>query len=163
MGAVHNDVLLPREEAKAAKALGLTVEDRGKSVFLLPCPRLSGTRCSVYDRRPSPCRRYRCQLLRHLDAGEIEIEDAVGKVRIARNLVEKAAEALPRGMTLPEARAEVVGRQYQSMNQGAGLSVEARLSIVALLDYIDRYFMNDDDGKYFESSFVGEYRPTGSK
>jgi len=160
-GAIHNDVLLPLDEAKLAKAFGLTVEDRGKLVFQLPCPRLDGTRCSVYDRRPSPCRQYRCQLLRHLDAGDISIDEAVEKVRVAKGLIEQATTALPEGTTLPEARIAVVGRRQRSdeskaINQSAGIGVEARLRMLALLHYVDRHFMNDDDGKYFESSIVGE-------
>ena len=148
-GAMHHAVLLVDRETDTARALGLQVDDGIKPVFALPCPKLEGTLCGVYERRPSSCGYYRCQLLRNLDEGKVDLEDAMAKARVARAQLADVQEMLPPGMSLRRARAIATGREASD-----DASPELRLRITALTHYLDRYFMNDDDGKYFVASDV---------
>ena len=155
MGALHHCVLLLDEEADSARALGLEVGSEAMTVFALPCPRLEGTRCGVYSQRPTSCGFYRCQLLRDLDQGKTSLDDALGKVRIARSQLADVQAVLPQGMSLRQARAIATGR-----HAGVDAAPELRLRMTALTYYLDRHFMNDDDGKYF---VVSDISPAGER
>jgi hypothetical protein len=146
---MHHAVLLVDGEADTARALGLDVDDGIKPVFALPCPKLEGTLCGVYDRRLSSCGYYRCQLLRNLDEGKVELDDALAKVRVARVALAGVQEMLPPGMSLRRARTIATGGEAAD-----DATPELRLRITALTYYLDRHFMNDDDGKYFVASDV---------
>ena len=149
MGALHHAVLLLDGEAAHARALDLDVVEEGRTLFALPCPKLEGTRCGIFDRRPSSCGFYRCQLLQHLDRGEISLDKALEKVSVARAQFEEVRKVLPPGMSLRQARAFATGRETFPE---AG--PELRLKVTALTYYLDQHFMNDDDGKYFVVSDV---------
>lgn len=62
----------------------------GEEYFLLPCPYFRG-KCTIYDiKRAEVCGRYRCQLLKDLEAGKISREDAlkvVADARVMRDLI----------------------------------------------------------------------------
>lgn len=151
-GALHHAVLLVDGETDAARALGLDVGDEGRPVFALPCPRLEGTRCGVYDRRPSSCGYYRCQLLRDLDEGKLPLASALETVRLAHEQLGEVRKVLPPGMSLRQARALATGRE------AAGPAPELRLRMTALTYFLDKHFMNQDDGKYFVVSDVSAPR-----
>ncbi len=71
-GACCRDIVVPLEDgevAAMAKALGLTepqfreryvrtVDDHEQALDARPCPLQDGTRCTVYECRPEPCRGY---------------------------------------------------------------------------------------------------------
>ena len=54
-----------------------------QAYFPQPCAKLLESRCSVYAARPNNCRGYRCKVLRRVEQGELDAEQA-------RALVEKA-------------------------------------------------------------------------
>lgn len=69
---------LKDDEVQGANEAGLIVRERdGKSEFAQPCARLDGRCCAVYPSRPSTCVRFRCVVLKRLDAGEIEFDEAM--------------------------------------------------------------------------------------
>lgn len=149
MGALHHAVLLLDRETDHARALGLEVRTEAKPVFALPCPRLEGTLCGVFDRRPSSCGYYRCQLLQDLDQEKVDLDGALEKVRVAREQMAEVQKLLPPGMSLRQARAIATGRETHP-----DASPELRLRVTALTYYLDQHFMNEDDGKYFIVSDV---------
>ena len=122
---------------------GLTVLGQGedeKLAFALPCPRLKGTCCTIYQERFTVCRRFRCALLQRLDGGEIDVTAALATVAKARALV-AAAE--------PEAR--TVARRFEQrrstsdwrdiadpeLREAAG---RRKLLITALEHYLNKHF-----------------------
>lgn len=58
-------------EARHMEALGSPIEMKGGlASFRQPCNHLNGTCCSVYADRPSRCRQYECELLKHVRSGD---------------------------------------------------------------------------------------------
>ncbi len=95
-GLLHRVARLRTDELPAARELGLTVVEApgGGSGFSLPCPRLVDDACTVYERRPTACRAYRCHLLQRLETGELGLEPALAVVRRAHRLIERLEERL---------------------------------------------------------------------
>jgi Fe-S-cluster containining protein len=56
----------------------------GKIMFRQPCSALQGRCCSVYENRPQVCRRYRCRVLRSVEAAPATLPDAREKVSALR-------------------------------------------------------------------------------
>ena len=62
------------------------MEVLGQAYFPQPCAKLVESSCSVYAQRPGNCRGYRCRVLRRLEKGELEVEEAHSLVQKAREL-----------------------------------------------------------------------------
>lgn len=157
-GALHNAAVLDPDEIEAARALGLPVLDREKPGFALPCPRLDGTICTIYGSRPSVCGRYKCQLLQDLEGGAVELDEALGKVGIAKALRREAEEAMPEGMTLPQARKLVhvaLANHADGTAAGDG-DMELVLRTAAFNLYLDKHFRNSRDGRAYDVTVLGE-------
>jgi uncharacterized protein len=147
-GALHNYAVLEPGEIPFARTLGLTLRTEGKPGFALPCPRLVGSKCSIYLDRPNVCGRYKCQLLESVEAGATAFESAIDRVAIAKGLAAKVAAAMPAGMTLPEARQRF--KTDPSMETSPPERVEdmpLKLAITALSVYLDKYFRHSKEGK----------------
>ena len=149
-GALHNAAVLDEDEIAGAHGLGLPVLDRAKASFGLPCPKLSGTMCSIYGSRPRVCGRYRCHLLQRLDAGEVSLEDAIVVVQTAKSLIGELEHAMPRRMTLPQARALALvaaspGEADRPRDSGSPMRL--RLAATAVVVYMDKHFRNAREGK----------------
>lgn len=156
-GALHDGAVLDPDEVEAAAAIGLPVEETERARFMLPCPKLDGTYCTIYGSRPRVCGRYRCQLLQDLQAGETSFATAAEKVATARSLADRASAVMPAGMTYPEARA-LAARPPANESIDPSEQFEAmrlRLAATALNLYIDRHFRNSRDGHIFELNAVG--------
>ena len=157
-GALHNAAVLDPDEIAAARALGLPVLDRDKPGFALPCPRLDGTICTIYGSRPRVCGRYKCQLLQDLEAGAVDLDEALDKVGVAKGLRREAESAMPAGMTLPEARklAQMAPKTHAGDAATGHESAQLKLRSTALNLYIDRYFRNAQDGQVLEFTRLGD-------
>jgi Fe-S-cluster containining protein len=57
-----------------------------QAYFPQPCTKLVESRCSVYAARPKNCRGYRCKVLRRLEEGELNVEQARAIVYKASSL-----------------------------------------------------------------------------
>jgi hypothetical protein len=156
-GALHNAAVLDPDEIAAARALNLPVLDTEKPKFALPCPRLDGTLCTIYGNRPRVCGRYKCQLLQDLEAGAVGLDDALGKVGIAKALRREAEAAMPPGMTLPQARKLAHTSLADRANVAtAGEDMQLVLRTAALNLYLDRHFRNSRDGRAYDVTVLGE-------
>lgn len=157
MGAIHNKAVLDAVELPHARALGLEILPTEQPMFALPCPRLNGTVCGVYNERPNVCGNYKCQLLQDFEAGATPMAEAVSKVDEVRRLVRELLAALPAGMTLHQARRLALGA---APDQGDGEALSAReLSLLrvratAMEWYIDRHFRNTRDGRSYEMDAI---------
>ncbi len=151
MGAIHNAAVLDEDEVAAAREIGLPVLDRpGRPLFALPCPKLEGTRCTIFGRRPRVCGRYRCQLLRDVDAGEMSVDTALGHVEQAKTMLAQVRSAMPAGMTLNEART-LLRDAAPSAPSFDGLAkpklLKLKLLETALHLYLDRHFRHEEENR----------------
>lgn len=68
---------------------GMPPQPRGDGfAYDQPCPRLTGTVCGIYAERFVTCRRFRCALLRKLDAGAVGVAEAQARIAAARTHIE---------------------------------------------------------------------------
>ena len=88
-GSLFADIeLKSRRESLAMESFGLVVEDGDDGELLIqPCGALKGTRCSIYQYRPTCCRTFECRLLRDVEEGKRTIADAREIVRTTRELI----------------------------------------------------------------------------
>lgn len=77
-GTLFSYVDVNQKQANALKDTSVEPykNEKGKLVFDLPCNALSGTRCTIYDKRPTVCRTYLCDLTRKVMNGSIDLEAA---------------------------------------------------------------------------------------
>jgi hypothetical protein len=77
----------------------MTLNETGdKPAFDLPCHLLHGKACSIYEKqRPEVCGAFRCELLKHYLAGEVDFETALETVRTARTLLVEIQDQMPFG------------------------------------------------------------------
>lgn len=165
MGALHDRAILEPGEVELAHSLGMNVTEGNPPSFSLGCSLLEGTRCSVYDRRPTPCQFYRCQLLRHLEAGEVSFEEASAKTRVARGLLDKVNATRPPEISLASLRAQARSLGEPRLDESPPNKDEMilKLHFTALAHYLDKYFMNHNDRQHFKTSVVGDAEPVKGK
>jgi hypothetical protein len=132
-------------------AAGLEVEAEGeKRFFRQPCPRFSCGSCTIYFKRPQVCRRYRCELLKSLEAGEIPEADARDKIATAKGLIGAVRAIDPTAVT-PGERTALAKRLTVELGQLEGSERDAKAK--ALLDtailehFLNRWFLDQDKEK----------------
>ena len=88
-GSLFADIELKnRRESLGLESFGLAVEDGDDGELLIqPCGALKGTRCSIYQYRPTCCRTFECRLLRDVEEGKRTIAAAREIVRQTRELI----------------------------------------------------------------------------
>lgn len=159
-GALHNAAVLDGDEIERAKELGLPVRDGAKPGFALPCPRLSGTVCTIYPSRPRVCARYKCQLLLDVEADATKFDDAVTKVATAKDLVRRVQEFMPDSMTLPMARTLSQGDSSAIPDAPErSVMMPLKLAITSLSHYLDKHFRNAREGSLLSVELVGDEQP----
>jgi Fe-S-cluster containining protein len=114
-----NGTLFPRlavtiDERELLREKGVFFQkEPGELRMRLPCNYLGQEgQCTCYEVRPDVCRKYRCDLLKSVDAGITPMTQAVEIVREAKALCDKAREACNRaivagGGTQPDAKEEI--------------------------------------------------------
>jgi len=94
-GTLFGHVALADDEHGDAEAAGLALVRVDERLgFLQPCPCFAEGACTIYARRPAPCRRYRCATLQALEAGDIALGEARRRVAQAK----AAIAELPGGL-----------------------------------------------------------------
>lgn len=132
-GLLHDRARLRDDEVEEAQRLGLHSAEQGETAFSLPCPCHREGRCTVYAERLSPCREYRCKLLRGYLAGQVAWAEGLRRVEQAKRLV----AGLQRRIGAPEAG---TGIWQQLRALGAGTDPEMRMDAAALLTHCQRHF-----------------------
>lgn len=82
-GSIHAQVKLKDGDDPAdlaSRGFRLFRMDSGMA-FSQPCHAAGNGCCTVYEHRPSICRRYRCKLRRRYDAEEVTAQDATAIIR----------------------------------------------------------------------------------
>jgi Fe-S-cluster containining protein len=144
---VHAHVPLLREDADTARRVGLAVRGAGADLrFTLPCPRLADRCCTVYDDRPSACRRYRCAVLAKYETGSLSLDDALAHVSRAEGLRETVVASSPVGgdpAAIWRAIAEVPAREGPLATPVARRThADWLLAVARLRRYIHRHFIH---------------------
>jgi hypothetical protein len=92
-GAFYDLVPLDPDEMEHARRLRLPLAEREPLLtFRLPCPRLDDKACTVYAERPRECAAFACSLLQDYRRGEVEPEEALARVAVARAAFTRIAE-----------------------------------------------------------------------
>lgn len=107
-------------------------------MFSLPCPCHRDSRCTIYQERLSPCREYRCKLLRGYLSGQMPLEEGLRRVEQAKRLV----AAIRNRLGAPEAGASIWQQLRQTDSAAIAADEEVRLEIAALLIQCQRHFWN---------------------
>jgi Fe-S-cluster containining protein len=95
-GPLYNWAELQPDELALADRLSLRVVTYdGQPGIGLPCSCLDGTRCTVYEQRPRICRDFACSLLLSLRSGAVTLDEALGRVREAHELLHEIESHLP--------------------------------------------------------------------
>ncbi len=87
-GTLVDDIHLKSwDEADAMEDLGLELDEDTDGVpsMLTPCRALKGTRCSVYEHRPSTCRSFECRVLQEVRIKAIDEQEAMSLIRKAQS------------------------------------------------------------------------------
>jgi hypothetical protein len=156
-GALHHYAVLREDEVEAANQLGLKVErQRDYLGFVLPCSKIDGNRCTIYEQRLSTCSSYRCGLLERYRDRRISLEDALPLVAEARRLFAAAQAMLPSGTSFRTARwrwrRRSRGEPGGEIDSAERPILEQSFLRIALLDrFLDRHFRLG-----YEHAFMGE-------
>lgn len=86
-GTLFDVVRLALDEVARMTRLGLPVLPRADAPAMRqPCAALEQVRCRIYADRPARCDAFRCHLLAALQSGEVDLDEALGVVALAREL-----------------------------------------------------------------------------
>ncbi len=135
-GLLHDWASLHDHEVEAARRLGLHTEKHADgTAFALPCPCHRDGRCTVYEERLSPCRDYCCKLLNGYQSGRVSLDEGLGRVQRAAQLVAAVRDRLGSSNG-------GVWQQIRTAEPGTLDGADARLDVAALLAYCQRHFWN---------------------
>ena len=101
-GTLFRFLSITQPERERLVQLGIGVgQRRGKDVMWLPCGKLDGKRCTVYEQRPGGCARFVCALARRYSAKELSLEEAMARVDEMHRRLERLWLAFPQAGSEP--------------------------------------------------------------
>jgi hypothetical protein len=103
---------------------------------------LAGCTCSIYQNRPQACRRYKCQQLLELEAGNTTLGVAADRVREAKRLNEEVARHLPQVRLCRKPGNRLL------FGKGEGQSSALKLALAALLLVSGQIFQDGGEAKF---------------
>jgi Fe-S-cluster containining protein len=87
--------LQPQDSMKELEKLGMQINRRKtQPYFKQPCRFLNDCTCTIYEQRPTRCRRFECLQLKMLAAEEITEAAAAAKIEEARTQVQRVRDLL---------------------------------------------------------------------
>lgn len=145
-GSIFDFGKLSEDEARDMAARGAPLWPGDTPAMAFPCPLLDGTCCTIYAERPGVCRRFRCEVLKRFDGGELEGEAAMAIIVTGRQLDDAVRALLPPGQSVAEARqAWREDSEHWRSLAGPERIAAARLAmaLTALNLHLDRHFRSD--------------------
>jgi Fe-S-cluster containining protein len=117
------DVELRRgDDAKRLAELGLSLVKKDRhQAFAQPCACFDGELCRIHNERPKRCRTFECGLLKRVQAGELDADEALKTIAQAKRQVEKVCKLL-RGTGSDDARLALSQRYARAMSGPVDLS-----------------------------------------
>ena len=94
----------------------LTFESEGQLYFPQPCTSYTGT-CSVYHGRPHTCQKFFCEPLRKANKGDISLEEATKKIKLAIQLRSEVKALASQHETLKNLSVHEINAYFK--NEGA--------------------------------------------
>ncbi|MFZ5442141.1 MAG: YkgJ family cysteine cluster protein [Myxococcota bacterium] len=95
-GTLFRHVQLDPGEGGRLSALGIGTGTKSRrEVMWLPCGKLEGRCCTIYDARPGGCRRFICALGHRLQAKALGYDEALAVVRDMQARLEALRAVLP--------------------------------------------------------------------
>ena len=159
-GALHDFAVLDPDEIDYARSIGMRLRTEGRPGFDLPCPKLSGSCCSIYVDRPKACIQFKCALLGRLDDGLTDFQSATAIAVEARHLLDNVHAHLPDGMSVPMARAMNQAPPASNGDPiGRSSEMRLRLAIAALSLFLDRHFRKSSEGTLLSLEAIADVRP----
>lgn len=140
-GVVYDSVPFPFDETAAVEELGLSPyqDPPGQMRFDLPCRHLRQTMCGVFERRPSPCGAFRCELLIALETGTLSLREAKATVEEAKAMIARIVPLMDaEGGPITPKRWGVLLDQWQAQAQ-AGLATAGQAKLVLELAILNRF------------------------
>ena len=132
-GSIFSHVELDEEDRER-----LEIDEGCEPRLSFPCKHLSGTRCTIYPKRPKVCASYRCKTLTAFELGMISHDDAHDVIREAARLRHEFEAAIPPGITRRQAIICVV--KDQCPNEASNEEfLRLRLTYVAIQAMVDRH------------------------
>jgi Fe-S-cluster containining protein len=155
-GVLFDWVPVEADERARLEALGLpVVRHEGGHRFAQCCPMFDGTFCTIYAQCPSACRRFRCELLKKVEGGMVELGEARKIVVRAKRMLNDVRPLLPE-----DDRKENVGKQWAVLfgdwqaRAPSARSDPARarllLQLTALNRFLDRHFRSEKQRRVME-------------
>ncbi len=97
-GTLFGSVPLAEADARAPlRANGIEIHtDADETFFMQPCDVHRGGCCQVYENRPANCRKYRCELLKKYERGDLSWAEAQQRIERVRALKQTLAADLAR-------------------------------------------------------------------
>lgn len=138
-GPIFDNVPFPDEELPSLAELGLKPYEKSPEGwrFDLPCPRLEGTKCGIYQHRPSTCRAFRCKLLQGLDDGSHTLSSAKAIVEEAKRMIDRA-RPLMNGLPVTPRNWGALLRRWQ-VESPAGRATGSEGKLVLELAILNRF------------------------
>ena len=140
--SMYSQINLGEGDRERLARSGYPADLSGATSIPLPCPMLSGTRCTIYANRPGKCAAYRCEVLKGLDVGTIPYATALERVREAKRLLARAREGMPEGVTMAHFRARSAADRGGAPPDPA--ETAALFAYYAYARYMDRHFRRAD-------------------
>jgi Fe-S-cluster containining protein len=154
-GTLYSNAKAAPDELERLAAAGMPAEEiRGRMEFRLPCPKLEGAHCTIYQERFTICRTFQCALLRRYLGGEVALEEALGLVGKVKELSAKVTAEEPSAATLrPRMELARATASWAEEKEPAERLRKARLSLnlTALHLLLDRNFRNKKDAAHPET------------
>jgi uncharacterized protein len=138
--------LLPDDEITPLKAIGVNIiSESGLNIFKQPCAAHKNCTCIVYANRPQKCRRYKCELLKRFERGDILYTAALEIITMAvslKNDVKALVLAASTNMQSVEEVTLLMERRLVDPSIGVTKQGYAHLFLkfVTLQIYLDRFF-----------------------
>lgn len=148
-GALFSNAKAEAPEVARIESWGLTVDTfEGRLGFHLPCPRLDGTRCTIYQDRFTICRSFKCKLLNRYVAEETSLDEAQAIVAKAKQLLAEAVAEHP-DAAIASSRIKLVARfaDWASLTDPAERLRAGRilLRLWTAHHYFERWFYKPKD------------------
>ena len=81
-GTLFRHVAISVSEKQELVSLGIGVGEKSRhEVMWLPCGKLNGQCCTIYEARPGGCRRFVCALGKRLEGKQVSLDEARAQVK----------------------------------------------------------------------------------
>lgn len=118
----HVEISSPEREALVPLGIGVGIKKR-HDVMWLPCGKLNGKCCTIYEARPGGCRRFVCALGTRLEKKELTYDEALAHVRDMQERLEALRQVLP-----PTAGAPVLRHARETIDSTTAVVSEVQLA-----------------------------------